>query len=124
MPKLKCEVGQCMYNLNYACRRGSIDVEGPMARCKKDTACLSYVEKNNSNMNVEFAKIKEPSEQIQVYCDASNCVFEHDSRCRADKIEIKNVDTVDQKYQDMESKYHEGYWKNATTMCKTFESKE
>ena len=37
---------------------------------------------------------------------------------------FKNVDTVDQKYQDMESKYHEGYWKNATTMCKTFESKE
>ena len=124
MPKLKCEVGQCMYNLNSACRRSSIDVEGPMARCKKDTACLSYVEKNNNNMNVEFAKINEQAEQTQVYCDASNCVFEHDSKCKADKIEIKNVENSDRKYCEFESKYPDGHWKNSVTMCKTFESKE
>ena len=124
MPKLKCEVGQCLYNSNHHCHRGSIDVEGPAARCKKDTACLSYVQKGNINYDVEFAKLGEAEANTYVYCDAVNCVFEHDSRCRADKIEIKNVDTVDLKYQDMESKYSDGHWKNATTMCKTFESKE
>lgn len=124
MPKLKCEVGQCAYNANHHCHRGSIDVEGPMARSKKETACLSYVQKGNSNYNVEFGKIDEAPQETFVYCDATNCVFEHDSKCRADKIEIKNVDTVDQKFRDVESKYHEGHWKNAGTMCKTFESRE
>ena len=124
MPKLKCEVGQCLYNSNHRCHRGSIDVEGPAARCKKDTACLSYVQKGNINYDVEFAKLGEAEANTYVYCDAVNCVFEHDSRCRADKIEIKKVDTVYLKYQDMESKYPDGHWKNATTMCKTFESKE
>ena len=123
MPKLKCEVGQCAYNANHCCYRGSIDVEGPMARSKKDTACLSYVQKGNANYNIETSKIEAPTNTF-VYCDATNCVFEHDSVCKADKIEIKNIDTINQKYQDVESKYHEGYWKNATTMCKTFESKE
>ena len=112
---------QCIYTVDVS---GLKDEAKIVARCKKDTACLSYVEKNNSNMNVEFAKIKEPSEQIQVYCDASNCVFEHDSKCRADKIEIKNVENSDRKYCEFESKYPDGHWKNSVTMCKTFESKE
>ena len=124
MPKLKCVVGQCLYNANNACQRNSIDVEGPMARCKKDTACLSYVERTAKNANMEFAKINVPSNHTNVYCDASNCVFEHDSKCFADKIEIKNVESSDQKYCDLESKYHDGHWKNSVTMCKTFESKE
>lgn len=124
MPKLKCEVGQCAYNSNHCCHRGAIDVEGPMARSKKETACLSYVQKGNTSYNVEVAKIDDTNTNTFVYCDATNCVFEHDSICRADKIEIKNVDTVNQKYHDIESRYHEGYWKNVNTMCKTFESRE
>ena len=37
----------------------SIDVEGPAARTKKETACLSYVQKGNANYDVEFAKMNE-----------------------------------------------------------------
>ena len=124
MPKLKCDVGMCMYNTNHACKRGTIDVEGPMARSKKDTACLSFMSRSTKNVNYEIGIIDEPSANTYVYCDATNCVFEHDSRCKADKIEIKNVEPCDKKYCDFESKYHDGHWKNSTTMCKTFESRE
>ena len=113
MPKLKCEVSECSYNADHLCARGGIDVEGPEARCKKDTACLSFVPKGRGSYNYEFAKFEETFKpETSVYCDAVNCVFECDSRCRADRIEIKKTADGDQA-------------KNAaTTMCKTFESKD
>ncbi len=124
MPKLKCVASKCAYNNDQHCYRSAIDIEGPMARSKKETACLSYVKKGNIAYDVEFAKMGEAPKETFVYCDASNCVFEHDARCHADKIEIKDIETADQKHQDLESKYHNGYWKNASTMCKTFETRE
>ncbi len=124
MPKLKCEVGKCAFNNNQHCYRSSIDIEGPMARSKKETACLSYVKQGNSNYDVEFAKIKEAPKETFVYCDATNCVFEHDARCHADKIEIESLEVKDQKFKEHEAKYHNGHWKNENTMCKTFESRD
>lgn len=125
MPKLKCEVGQCVYNVNRLCSRGSIDVEGPGARSKKETACLSYIQRGNNAYEAEFARIADDVKpETHVYCDATNCVYERDSICRADKIEIKNESLDERKHHGEESKYHEGFWKSAETMCQTFEAKD
>lgn len=91
MPKLKCQVEQCIYNYDWLCRKNYIDVDGPLAKNKKDTFCNSY-ECANGNHNVEFASFDDiPSIMTEVYCDATNCVFEKGQRCYADRIEIKNV---------------------------------
>ena len=125
MPKLKCEVTSCGYNANNLCARGAIDLEGPAARSKKETACLSFVRKGKNAYNYEFADFEDTLKpETSVYCDAINCVFECDSRCRADRIEIKNVGYSDSIQSENETKYHEKAWKSQETMCKTFESRD
>jgi len=92
MPKLKCQVEQCVYNYDWLCAKNYIDVDGSKAKCKKETFCNSY-ECNNGTHNVEFALLDgtTPSMTTEVYCDVTNCVFEKGQRCYADRIEIKNV---------------------------------
>ena len=116
MPKLKCQVEQCVYNYDWLCAKNYIDVDGPTAKCKSDTLCRSYICKDASSDKYEFATLdgKLPNIITEVYCDATNCVFEKGQRCYADRIEIKNINgklkvqTEDAKHQDV-------------TSCQTFE---
>ena len=93
MPKLKCKVEQCIYNYDWLCAKNYIDVDGPTARCKNDTCCKSYEPKDENSTHFEFATLGgiTPNIMTEVYCDATNCVFEKGQRCYADRIEIKNV---------------------------------
>ena len=110
MPKLKCDVTKCHYNCQSLCSRKAISVDGPHSYSKSETLCRSYVPKNYSNFFLEIGDFEEhPKSETNVYCDAENCVFQKESICHADKIEIK--ETKDR----LGSKAHH------ESMCKTFE---
>ncbi len=110
MPKLKCDVTKCHYNCQSLCSRKAISVDGPHAYAKAETLCRSYVPKNSSTLMFEIGDFEEhPTSSTNVYCDAENCVFQHDSVCKADKIEIK------------ETTNRIGAKAHHESMCKTFE---
>lgn len=119
MPKLKCKVEQCIYNYDWLCGKNYIDVDGPDAKAKKETRCSSYQCRSADNSNYEFAVMGglNPSIVTEVYCDATNCVFEKGQRCYADRIEIKNVNG------ELKLGVKEGTSREVTN-CQTFECKD
>lgn len=115
MPKLNCSVIKCNYQDKNHCCRNSIDVEGIAAHRKAETACLSYLPKTGEAYAEEFAKEFGPDKPEKIiYCDAVNCVYERNSKCHADRIEI----------DDSKNATSSGYYKSTETMCKTFERRD
>lgn len=88
MPKLKCSVKNCLYNQSNLCGRNAISIEGYDSLSKSETCCESFSPLSRHNFIYEFANI-EVKPETTIYCDAVNCVFQKDSRCHADHIEIK-----------------------------------
>ena len=119
MPKLKCKVDQCAYNKTGLCAKNYIDVDGPEASSKKETSCKSYLFKDvETSYDYEFATMdSNPSLQTEVYCDATQCVYEKGQRCYADRIEISNVD-------ETTAKDYKKSQKPSVTECKTFEPRD
>lgn len=119
MPKLKCKVEQCIYNYDWLCGKNYIDVDGPDAKNKRDTCCKSYVCKDVDTLNYEFATLGgvTPKAMTEVYCDATNCVFEKGQRCYADRIEVKNVN------DELKIDIDKGKSPEVTN-CQTFECKD
>ncbi len=114
MPKLKCQVNQCVHNSEGLCAKNYIDVDGPNANNKKETCCKSYLLKDSDIYNYEFAEMSgTPNAQTEVYCDAIKCVYEKGQRCYADRIEIANINHNAPKTEDYE-----------VTHCKTFEPRD
>lgn len=111
MPKLNCNVKQCVHNSNGLCSKNYIDVDGINSKTKKETCCKSYLFNNAQNFEYEFGKLDEPKLQTEVYCDAVKCVYEKGQKCYADRIEIANVNN-----EDLVSSN-----KTSVTQCKTFE---
>lgn len=112
MPKLKCKAENCAFNYDWLCRKNYIDVDGPTSVRKKDTCCKSFCENGTVNLDTEFASFeKKPSIHTEIYCDATNCVYEKNQRCYADRVEILNDTTEDNKNKSRESYTH----------CQTFE---
>lgn len=109
MPKLKCKVENCAYNYDWLCMKNAIDVDGPTSKCKSQTCCKSYCNKNDASVDTEFATFdSSPSIHTEVYCDAVNCVYEKNQRCYADRIEILNDNSESGK-------------ESRSTHCQTFE---
>lgn len=112
MPKLKCKAEDCIYNYDWLCARGYVDIDGIDSKRKEETCCKSYVSKNQVGQDTEFASLDEmPRGVTEVYCDAINCVYESHERCHADRIEI----------QDQNGEAHVT---THDTFCKTFEPKD
>jgi hypothetical protein len=114
MPKIKCEVHQCKYNINNGCTKRTIDIDGIDSRCKIDTSCSSFVYQPDQNHNYEFARIENFEEhKTDVFCDVIKCVFERGQKCYADRIIIKNTPNENAQITN-----------NIYTHCHTFESKD
>lgn len=91
MPKLKCVVNECCYHYHNCCTKNYIDVDGNAAHKKEDTCCNSFQYVNPEDLNYEIANFDLDKEiNTEVYCDVTNCVFEKNQKCYADKIEIKS----------------------------------
>lgn len=88
MTFLDCSVTGCTYNADHCCCKGEIQVEGQQAKRTEDTCCASFKERKGNETNA----LKRVSKEIEVCCDACNCEFNEDKKCRAAHIGIAGGD--------------------------------
>ena len=129
MPKIKCWVKKCTYNNKETCTKRNIDVESSDSLIKDETYCESFVPQNESNLKYEFASFdNDINRNVDVYCNAVNCVYEKNQRCYADHIQIRNSN-IKYKYDtefasDIDEVEKENPKVCKDTKCSTFEPVE
>ena len=85
MTKLSCSAEKCMFNKDNYCCKSDIVVEGKGACNCGETCCGSFHEQgNNSGSNV--AEHENP--QVEIKCEATNCVHNENEQCKAGNIGI------------------------------------
>ncbi|MEG0308955.1 MAG: DUF1540 domain-containing protein [Clostridium sp.] len=84
MTKLKCDACSCSHNQDYYCCAGSIAVGGKEATNKSSTCCVSFVENNGAMTN----STETPNPQMEIGCQATNCVHNQSCKCEANEISI------------------------------------
>lgn len=85
MTKLKCSVMNCFYNDDKFCCKGDIMVEGNGAKTAQGTCCSSFRERTGDTARNLAGH---PRKNIEVDCQACNCVHNEDCKCAADSIGI------------------------------------
>ena len=129
MPKIKCLVKKCTFNNKELCTRKNIDVESCDSLIKDETYCDSFVPKDESTAFYEFSTLDTRTDRnIDVYCNAVNCVYEKNQRCYADHIQIRNSN-IKYKYDtefasDIDEVEKENPKVCKDTKCSTFEPVE
>lgn len=85
MTKLECSVKNCLHNADNCCCKQAIIVDGSKAKEPCDTCCGSFDEKKEGAFQNLF---KTPETRLEVDCEAVNCVYNEDRRCKAEHIGI------------------------------------
>ncbi len=85
MTQLKCSAQTCMYNEDQYCCKGDIMVEGKNAKEPSGTCCASFRERTEGSMR---NAISHPSRNIEVDCEAKDCVYNDSCKCTAESINI------------------------------------
>lgn len=85
MTQLKCSAQTCMYNEEQYCCKGDIMVEGRDAKEPSGTCCASFRERGEGSAT---NSMEHPSRNIDVDCEAVQCVFNDDCKCSAREIGI------------------------------------
>ena len=95
MTQLCCNAENCFYNKSECCCKGDISVEGDQDWASDDTCCSSFRERGIDSYTDSSI---EPKREIEVSCDAVNCVYNDNYSCGADRIGIsgKNASVCDQ----------------------------
>lgn len=86
MTKLACTVSTCVHNSEKCCCKQEILVEGAEARDISDTCCGSFEENRGGLFRNLF---KTPESRLDVDCDVTNCIYNDDHQCRAERITIR-----------------------------------
>lgn len=89
MNKVECHVSNCQHYSNDLCSLDKISVDGPAAKEKSQTCCLSFDEKISSAENVVGYE-PQASVQTNISCKATNCGYNSNKRCEADSIRVSN----------------------------------
>ncbi len=87
MTELKCSVHSCANHKDNMCCKSNIAVSGKDACCCDETCCSSYSEKGDEN-NMAYT---EPNRRLDISCSARECMYNHNSVCRADNVSINNM---------------------------------
>ncbi len=85
MAELKCAADNCTYNSDRCCCKGDIMVGGSGARREEDTCCESFRERSGESVSNSL----NPSRTISIDCEAVKCVYNTDSKCHAEHVDIK-----------------------------------
>ncbi len=86
MPRLDCSVVNCKYNEEHGCVRNNISVGGAGAKSSGETCCDSFEERRGDTFTNSF---REPSLNVDIRCEAKNCVHNDACSCHADKIDVE-----------------------------------
>lgn len=85
MTNLQCSVKSCLHNSDNRCCKQAIIVDGSSAKQAHETCCGSF----DQNKDGAFQNLfKTPETRLEVDCEAVNCVYNEDRRCKASQIGI------------------------------------
>ncbi len=85
MTNLDCSVTGCFYNEDKCCMKENILVDGKDATENSETCCSSFKEKGcGCNTNT----VKNSKKEVDVSCEATNCMFNDACKCQAEHIGI------------------------------------
>ena len=85
MAELHCSVENCVYNDDCYCCKGDILVSGTHAKESGATCCASFAQKKHDNCSSATCH---PSQVVGIDCEAINCVYNTDYKCKAKKVDI------------------------------------
>lgn len=92
MPKLKCDVKNCVYNADMCCCKSIIKIVGDDALKKDDTTCASFHKRKRVDTNdiykEEFAKFEGINQYISIECESRHCLYNIKDICTAEKVKI------------------------------------
>ena len=88
MAELKCGAQNCTYNQSKLCCKGDIMVGGRHADTGDDTCCESFAERREGH-DAFTNSLEHPSRVISIDCEAVNCIYNSNYRCRADRVDIR-----------------------------------
>ena len=88
MPRLNCSVKNCYYNESKQCCLDKIQVQGQDASFVEGTFCGEFKEKLDATTAKNCYSDKRPERNLQVRCDAKNCLFNDNDKCHAREIDI------------------------------------
>lgn len=85
MPNLDCTATKCTYNVDEFCAKGSILVAGRDAKQPEETCCSSFQECSSCGCKNADRCV---SRQVDVECEAKECVYNESGACNAGHIGI------------------------------------
>ena len=85
MTYLDCTVTGCVYNEDRCCTKGDIRVDGHQAKRTEETCCSSFRRRGENSVQNAAKRV---SKEIDVSCEACNCMFNRDKKCAAEHIGI------------------------------------
>lgn len=85
MPKLRCSAESCIHNNSQCCCRGEIEVAGQGAGTSDETCCANFYDDLGRAKN---AVAQEPTVNMDVQCEATNCTYNNACKCNADSIDV------------------------------------
>jgi hypothetical protein len=92
MPRLKCGVDTCTYWHERFCVRDGIQVKGDTALEENETRCSSYRKREregaDKSYKMEIGLLGDDAKNLEVNCEAVNCVFNRRLICQAKDIKI------------------------------------
>ena len=95
MKNLKCNAHNCIYNKNYECFAGRINVDGSMAEKTSDTYCSTFRENEHPSLSNHSEQCchKECSVgTAEIRCEAVNCKYNENKLCLTSSVQINDVD--------------------------------
>lgn len=104
MTKLDCNVANCLHNSDHCCCKQTIVVDGRDAKDCCGTCCGSFDENRDGFFQNVF---QTPESNLEVDCEACNCVHNDNRHCNASHIGIAG----------------DGAGEAAQTECSTFKAK-
>ena len=91
MSKVRCTAQGCIHNYSECCSRGEIQVAGTRADHSEETCCANFYEDIGNARN---ALNEQPTEFMDVGCEAQNCIYNIAYKCQADYIDMSGYGAV------------------------------
>lgn len=87
MARLNCSAQNCMNNFQNCCCMYQIKVGGEEASVPQSTCCENFRQSKGIFTN----SYKTPNTNLNIKCEATNCVYNCDYSCEADCVDINGV---------------------------------
>jgi len=100
---LNCQRHECIHNnTDGACFANIIRVRGIFSDTTNETTCTSFLSRS-ANLYMEFAsefdELEFKASQSNIFCEASQCTFNHGGDCNAKNVQIEAANACCQTFK-------------------------